>query len=514
MIEDLGVKMMHQYLIGIDIGTSGCKSIIIDEQGHIVSNVFCEYRLSIPKPGWCEQDPKDWWQAVKITVRKLLKEFNRVNDIKCIGLSGQMHGTVLMDKNDNILRPCILWSDQRNEKQCRDIEKRAGGVDRLLKLTNNRMLTGYSGGKILWLMENEPEIYEKTKIILNPKDYIRFRLTGEYATEVSDASGTGLFNVKKREWSYELLTILGISKDLLPLCYESTEISGRLANSIAEELGLPPGLPVVGGGGDAIIQSIGSGVVSCGTLGATIGTGGQITATLDACHDNPEGKLQIFCNIMPGKWHAMGVMLTAGGALRWLKDVLYENMEGIECEPGNIFEVMDMKAYDVPVGSEGLLFLPYLNGERCPHNDPDARGAFVGLNLRHGRGHFIRSLLEGVAFGLRNICELITALGMVPDKIFASGGGANSNLWRQIMADTLNKDVYTMNTAAFGGAYGAALIAGIGINVWNSMEEAAGVMSVKTVNHPVIENVKEYDRLFPVFRHLYSALRESFKSLS
>lgn len=506
--------MQHQYLIGIDIGTSGCKSIMIDEKGHIVSEAFCEYKLSTPKPGWCEQEPEDWWQAVKITVKTLLKEFKAVNDIKCIGLSGQMHGMVLMGKDDNVLRPCIIWSDQRNEKQCQVIQERAGGVEGLLKLTNNKMLTGYTGGKILWTMENEPAIYEKTKTILNPKDYIRFRLSGEYATEVSDASGTGLFNVGKREWSYELLEILGISKELLPLCQESVEISGRLSSSVAGELGLPVGLPVVGGGGDAIVQSIGSGLVRSGTLGATIGTGGQITAALDACFDNPEGKLQIFCNVMPGKWHAMGVMLSAGGALRWLKDLLYENIEETSNETVNIFELMDRKAAKVHAGSEGLFFLPYLNGERCPHNDPNARGAFIGLNLGHRNPHLIRSVLESVAFGLRDLSLIITELGIVPEKIFASGGGANSNLWRQIMAEVLNKDVYTMNTAAFGGAYGAALIAGVGIHTWTSMEEAEGVMSINTENHPVEEHVMKYDSLFPVYRQLYVSLKESFKIIS
>jgi len=235
---------------------------------------------------------------------------------------------------------------------------------------------------------------------------------------------------------------------------------------------------------------------------------------LDTCCDNPEGKLQVFCNVIPDKWHAMGVMLTAGGALRWLKDAIYENMDGIACEPGNIFEMMDRKASNIPVGSEGLFFLPYLNGERCPYNDPDARGAFIGLNLRHRNAHFIRSVLEGVAFGLRDLSEVITKLGMVPERIFASGGGANSNLWRQIMADVLNKNVVTMNTAAFGGAYGAALIAGVGIKTWTSMEEAADVMKVKTENHPVMDHVSKYSAMFPVYRQLYPALMESFKRLS
>ncbi|AUS98708.1 xylulokinase [Clostridium thermosuccinogenes] len=506
--------MQHQYLIGIDIGTSGCKSVIVNELGKIISEAYYEYGMSTSEPGWCEQDPEDWWRAVKITVGRLLKDFPSVQSIKGIGLCGQMHGMVLLDSKGDVIRPCILWCDQRNEKQCQDIQERVGGVAGLLKLTSNKMLTGYTGGKILWTMENEPANFEKTRIILNPKDYIRFRLTGEYATEVSDASGTGLFDVKNRKWSDELLSILGISKELLPSCYESIEISGRLSNNAAEELKLPYGLPVVGGGGDAIVQSIGSGLVKSGVMGATIGTGGQVTANLDSCCNNPEGKLQIFCNVIPGKWHAMGVMLTAGGAFKWLKNLLYEDMKEIDSRTGNVFEMMDKKAENVPVGSERLFFLPYLNGERCPHNDPYARGAFVGLNLRHKKPHLIRSVLEGVAFGLRDLSEVIMELGITPKRIYASGGGANSNLWRQIIAEILNMDVYTMNTAAFGGAYGAALLAGVGTNTWASVEEAAMVMKVKTKNHPENENTVKYNSLFPIYKQLYGSLKEDFRKIS
>lgn len=511
---------MRQYLIGIDIGTSGCKSILTDEMGHIEAEAFYGYGLSIPETGWCEQDPAGWWMAVKVTLKQILEGFKPVQDIVGIGLSGQMHGLVLLDKNAEVLRPCIIWADQRTEKQCREVYNRVGGSDELLKLTNNKMLTGYTGGKLLWVRENEPAIYERTKIVLNPKDYIRFMLTGEYATEVSDASGTGLFNVKKREWSYELLDMLNIPRELLPECYESTEVSGNIIKSISDEFGLPAGLPVVGGGGDAIIQSVGSGLVRSGILSATIGTGGQICASLDRYCDNADGKLQLFCNVIPGKWHAMGVMLTAGAALKWLKDLLFgeDHLFGTEApeelRKGNIYELLDEEASNVEPGSMGLIFLPYLNGERCPYSDPEARGSFAGLNLQHRRPHLVRSVLEGVVFGLRDISEIIKGLGYTPEQVFLSGGGANSSLWRQITADILDRDVLTMKAAAYGGAFGAALIAGTGVGVWPTVEEAAKVLEIGTRNSPIQENTNKYNQLFPIYHGLYGALSEEFKQLA
>ncbi len=511
---------MRQYLIGIDIGTSGCKSILTDERGHIEAEAFYGYDLSIPQTGWCEQDPEDWWMAVKVTLKKILEGFKQVRDIVGIGLSGQMHGLVLLDKNSAVLRPCIIWADQRTEKQCREIYDRVGGPDELLKLTNNKMLTGYTGGKLLWVRENEPAIYEKIKMVLNPKDYIRFMMTGEYATEVSDASGTGFLNVKKREWSYELLNKLNIPIELLPACYESTEVSGNLSKSISDEFGLPAGLPVVGGGGDAIIQSVGSGLVRSGILSATIGTGGQICALLDRYYDNADGKLQLFCNVIPGKWHAMGVMLTAGGAMKWLKDLLLDKGflfggDASETLPkGNIYELLDEEASSVEPGSKGLIFLPYLNGERCPYNDPEARGSFVGLNLQHRRPHLVRSVLEGVVFGLRDISQIIKGFGYTPEQVFLSGGGANSNLWRQITADILNTEVLTMKAAAYGGAFGAALIAGTGVGVWSTVEEAAKVLEVGTRNSPIQKNAEKYNQLFPIYHDLYGALSKEFRKLA
>ena len=507
--------MARQSILGIDIGTSGCKSLLIDEGGRVVARALKEYHLSIPKPGWSEQNPEDWWRAAKITIKQLLKGLRSAGDIKAIGLSGQMHGLVALDKDSRVLRPSILWNDQRTEKQCQEIHDKVGGVDSLLRFTNNRMLPGYTGGKILWVRENEPHLYEKIRKILNPKDYIRFRLTGELATEVSDASGTGLFNVSERGWSYPLLEILDIPKDWLPRCYESSEVSGRVVSRIAKELGLPADLPVVGGGGDAVVQTTGTGIVGPGILGTTIGTAGNITMALDRCIENPEGKLQVFCNNMPKKWHTMGVTLAAGGSLRWFRDALGEaELEISERTGKDVYAILSREASKAGPGCEGLIFLPYLIGERCPHADPHAKGAFIGLTLRHMKHHLIRSILEGVIFSLKDVTEVIRAMGFPITQIRTSGGGALSRLWRQIHADVFNREVVTMSNSAEGGAYGTALVAGVGVGIWGSIEEAVKVLKIQTRNIPIPENSIVYNRLFPIYQGAYRVLKGKFDQLS
>ena len=507
--------MAHQYVIGIDIGTSACKTLLINERGRVVARALEENPLSIPQPGWSEQNPEDWWQAVKITIQRVLRGFEEVSDIKAIGLSGQMHGLVALDKDSRVLRPCILWNDQRTGRQCQEIHEKAGGVDGLLKLTNNRMLPGYTGGKILWVQQNEPHLYERMAMILNPKDYVRFRLTGEYATEVSDASGTGLFDVRKRKWSDRLLELLDIPRNWLPSCHESPEVSGRVTQSAAEELGLPAGLPVAGGGGDAVVQTTGTGVVDPGILGTTIGTAGIVAMALNRCYDNPEGKLQVFCNTMPNKWHTMGVTLAAGGSLRWFRDALGGAEKEVSQWTGeDVYKILDREASKAEPGSEGLLFLPYLIGERCPHADPQARGAFVGLTLRHNRCHILRSVFEGVIFSLRDVAELIKEMGVPITQIRTSGGGPLSALWRQIHADVFGNEVVTVSGSAEGGAYGAALVAGAGVGMWPSVEEAVRFLTIETKDRPIPEHTDTYDRLFLVYRNLYSALKESFDRVS
>jgi len=507
--------MSKQYVIGIDIGTSGCKTLIVDHDGRVVRRAVEEYPLFTPRPGWSEQEPEHWWQAVGSTLKKALNGFQPVADIKAIGLSGQMHGLVALDADGRVLRPAFLWNDQRTGEQCRKIHEMAGGIDGLLKLTNNQMLPGYTGGKILWLREKEPHSYEKTRTILNPKDYIRYRLTGEYATEVSDASGTGLFNVRERRWSDTLLEILDISKDLLPACYESPEVSGSLLKNIAADLGLPPGLPVAGGGGDAVVQTTGTGLVEPGILGTTIGTAGIAAMALDRCYDNPQGKLQVFCNNMPGKWHTMGVTLAAGGSLRWVRDMLggAEN-EAARWLGKDVYELFTAEAALAEPGCEGLLFLPYLIGERCPHPDPNARGGFIGLTLRHDRRSMLRSVLEGAVFSLKDVAGLIEEMGIRISQIRTSGGGAHSGLWRQIHADVFNSEVITVSGSAEGGAYGAALVAGAGVGVWPTVEEAVKVVKTEKQTLPNEKNIEVYRKLYPIYTTLYYQLKETFDRLA
>ena len=507
--------MSQQYVMGIDIGTSGCKTLIIDHNGLVVARAVAEYPLSTPHPGWSEQEPEHWWRAVKSTVKAALNDLKHDSDIKAIGLSGQMHGLVPLDKHGEVLRPAILWNDQRTGKQCQEIHELAGGVGGLLKLTNNQMLPGYTGGKIIWLRENEPKNYEKLRNILNPKDYIRYRMTGEHATEVSDASGTGLFNVRERQWSYPLLELLDISKDLLPMCYESPEVSGSLLDSVAAELGLPAGTPVAGGGGDAVVQTTGTGLVEPGILGTTIGTAGIAAMALDQCYDNPEGKLQVFCNNMPDKWHTMGVTLAGGGSLRWIRDMLGGAENEVSRWLGkDVYELLTDEAAMAEPGSEGLLFLPYLIGERCPHPDPKARGGFIGLTLRHNRCSILRSVLEGVIFSLKDVAKLIEEMGLDITQVRTSGGGAISNLWRQIHADVFNSEVMTVSGSSEGGAYGAALVAGAGTGVWSSVEEAAQVVKAESTTQPNPKNIDIYDRLYQIYSNLYHSLKATFDQLA
>ncbi len=507
--------MKRQYLIGIDIGTTGCKTLLVDDLGRVVGRASRAYPLFTPKPGWSEQGPEDWWRATKHAIKELLRGFRQINEIKAMGLCGQMHGLVILDQNSRILRPAILWNDQRTEKQCEEIHERVGGIERLLSLTNNRMLPGYTGGKILWVRENEPWLHEKIRKVLNPKDFIRFRLTGEYATEVSDASGTGLFDVCGRQWSYALLELLGIEKEWLPRCYESPEVTGKVVMRIARELGLPVGIPVVGGGGDAVVQTTGTGIVEPGILGTTIGTAGNVTMALDQCHRNPGGKLQVFCNNMPKKWHVMGVTLAAGGSLRWFRDSLGEPEEEIARKTNkDVYEILTREASRAGAGSEGLLFLPYLIGERCPHTDPRARGAFIGLSLRHSRSHLIRSVLEGVAFSLKDVAQIIEQMGLPIREIRVSGGGAASKLWRQILADVFGKEVLTVRASAEGGAYGAALVAGVGAGIWSSVEEAVKVLKIERRTSPIPQNTELYNKLFEIYQNLYSSLKPTFDRIS
>lgn len=508
--------MEKALLMGIDIGTTGCKTILIDEKCNVIARELEEYPLFSPRHGWSEQNPEDWWMAVKKTIAKIIASNPHYREkLKGIGLSGQMHGLVALDTDMKVIRPSILWNDQRTEPQCREVYDKAGGIEGLLRLTNNRMLPGYTGGKILWVRENEPDNYSRIKKFLNPKDYIRYRLTGEVATEVSDASGTGLFDVKSRTWSKKLFDLLEIPLDWAPACYESTVISGKVTEQIAEELGLPVSLPVVGGGGDSVIQTLGTGVIMSNVLMTTIGTAGIISTALEDFKKNPEGKLQIFCNVVPGKWHAMGVTLSAGGSMRWAKETFgFSETEVAKLSGDDAYNLISREAEQVPPGSGGIIFLPYLIGERCPHVDPNARGAFIGLSLTSRKNHLFRSVMEGVIFSFRDVAEIFSSFGMVFDHIKTSGGGAQSSLWRQIHADIFKKKVFTVSGSREGAAFGAAMVAGVGLGVWSDFEEASSLLKVETVTEPDDKNYQLYDICYEIYRNYYSLLKSSFEKLS
>lgn len=506
------------YTLGIDIGTSGCKSIIVNEKGEVIASTVEEYPLYNPRAGWSEQEPEDWWKATVKGVNGVLSKSGiKPDEIKGIGLSAQMHGLVAMDKDNNVVRPAILWNDQRTAKQCDEIFNAVGGLDELLKYTNNTMLPGYTAGKILWLREEEPENYEKSKIFLNPKDYLRFRLTGEFATEVSDASGTGLFDVEKRVWSKSLLDVLKIPIDKLPKCYESPEISGKICDIASKETGLVKGTPVAGGGGDAVVQTTGTGLIKEGILGTTIGTAGIVAMGLEGYRFNSTGKLQFFCNNEPGKWHIMGVSLCAGGSNQWYtKHFCDYEREIAKRENKSVYAIIEGPEADVPAGSKGLIFMPYLIGERCPHTDPNARGAFVGLTLRHTKSDTIRALHEGVIFNMKQMYEMILELdsNLAVKEIRTSGGGSASPLWRQIHADIFQLPVKTVSGSAEGGAYGAALVAGAGIGMWSNLEEATNNLIVETETLPNKNNANVYNELYGVFKDLYVSLKGNFERLT
>jgi xylulokinase len=503
------------YFLGIDVSTTGAKALIIDEQGVVTASHTTEYPLSTPKPLWSEQDPHDWWNGTCESITAALSKANLAGEaIGAVGLTGQMHGLVMLDKADRVLRPAILWNDQRTGPQCEEITAKVGGLDRLLALTGNQVLPGFTAPKIVWVRQNEPDVYEKTTHVLLPKDYVRFLLTGEYATEVSDASGMSLLNVEKRAWSQDMLSALEIPAAWLPVCTESDQVSGRISESAAKATGLKIGTPVVGGGGDQAAQAVGSGIVTPGVISVTSGTSGVVFAHSDHYAAEPQGRLHAFCHAVPGKWHYMGVMLSAGGSFRWLRDAIGDVEKSaaqlIGVDP---YELLTQEAALAPVGSEGLLFLPYLTGERTPHPDPQARGAFVGLTLRHSKAHLVRSVLEGVSFGLRDSLELIKGLGVPITQVRASGGGARSALWRQIQADVFGTELVLVNVTE-GAAFGAALLAAVGAGAYRSVEEAVkATVKVTDRTAPIAANAQAYEKLYPAYRGLYPALKGTFHSL-
>ena len=490
--------------IGIDSSTTATKALLVDETGNVLGLSSAEYPFETPQPLWSEQDPSLWWIATVESIKKLISETGvDAQDIKGIGLTGQMHGLVLLDKNFSVLRPAILWNDQRTGAQCDAIRARMGR-EKLIQITGNDALTGFTAPKILWVQEQEPEIWERVRHILLPKDYVRFKLTGDLASDRAGGAGTILFDLAKRDWSPEVLNALNIPAEYLPPTFEGTDETGKLTDAVAEELGLPKDTPVFGGGGDQAASAVGTGAVQAGVVSLSLGTSGVVFATTDSPTIEPEGRLHAFCHSVPGKWHLMGVMLSAAGSLRWHRDTFKPNAD---------YDTLLAPVAEVPPGSDGLFFLPYLTGERTPHPDPLARGAFVGLTVRHDFPHLTRAVLEGVSFGLRDSFELMKSAGLEDiNQVRVTGGGARSPIWRQILADVFNTEIVTVNTTE-GAAYGAALLAATGAGIYDSVEMACDATIQVTGSTKPGKDVPRYDEIYPIYRDLYPALSPTFNSI-
>ncbi len=499
---DIGGRLRH--VIGIDSSTTATKAIVVDEAGSVVGTGSSEYSYETPRPLWSEQDPHLWWTGtVEAIGEALTKAGISGRDVGAVGLTGQMHGSVLLDDDGEVVRPALLWNDQRTGAECDHIREVLG--DRLVPITGNDALTGFTAPKLVWVRDHEPEAWTRIHHVLLPKDYVRYRLTDAYATDVADGSGTLLFDVARRTWSPEVLEALDIDPAWMPKTYEGPEITGLISAEAAAATGLKAGTPVVAGGGDQSANGVGVGAVDPGVMALSLGTSGVVFAATTEPVIEPAGRVHSFCHAVPGRWHMMGVMLSAAGSLRWYRDAL---------APGTEFGELAGEADEVPAGAQGLLFLPYLTGERTPHPDPLARGAFVGLTVRHDRRHLTRAVLEGVAFGLKDGLDLMTAAGMPPpSEIRASGGGTRSGVWRQILADVLGAEISIVETAE-GAAYGAALLASVGAGWFGSVREATEA-TVKT--NPAASpgpDRRRYAEMHTVYRDLYPALKQSFEALA
>jgi xylulokinase len=504
------------HLLGIDIGTSGTKTLVCDESGKVLATATAEHPISTPKPGWSEQLPEDWWQATCKATRAVLRKAGvKASDIGGIGLSGQMHGSVFLGDGPKALRPALLWNDQRTAEQCAEIESKAGGRERLIELVANPALTGFTAPKILWVRQHEPRVYDRTKHILLPKDYIRYRMTGEYATEVSDASGTLLLDVVNRRWSDRLLSVLEVDPALMPRLHESPEVTGELHAEAAKAMGLKPGIRVVGGGGDQAAGAVGNGIVSSGIVSATLGTSGVVFAHSDEPTRDPKGRVHTMCHAVPGKWCVFGCMLSAGGSFQWFRNQMaHDEVTNARLQKRDPYDLLVREAEKAAPGCEGLFFLPYLTGERCPHPDPTARGAWVGITARTLRRDVVRSVMEGVTYGMRDALEIMREMEIPVKQVRASGGGARSAFWRQMQADIYRQPIVLTN-ATEGPAYGVALLAGVGTGVWKSVEEACRRSIRQT--EKIVPNRKlaaVYERHYPIYRKLYFDLKDRFAEIA
>ena len=492
------------HVLGIDTSTTATKAILVDGSGEVKGTASAEYGYETPQPLWSEQRPESWWEGTIASIREVMEATGTSpGDIESVGLTGQMHGSVLLDEEGAVVRPAILWNDQRTGPQCDEIRRRVG-KQRLIEITGNDALTGFTAPKLLWVQEHEPENWARVRQVLLPKDYVRFLLSGDYATDVADGSGTILFDLKSRTWSAEVIDALGIAPDLLPPTHEGPDVTGRVGQDGASMTGLLAGTPIVAGGGDQSANAVGVGAVTPGVVALSLGTSGVVFATTEGPAVEPEGRVHSFCHAVPNRWHMMGVMLSAAGSLRWLRDAV---------APDRAFDDLVNGASEVPPGSDGLTFLPYLTGERTPHPDPLARGAFVGLTVRHDLRHLTRAVMEGVAFGLRDGLDLMVETGLAPPvQIRASGGGVRSALWRQILADVLGAEIAVVGTAE-GAAYGAALLASVGVGRFEGVEQAASkVIDVEPVATPSSDR-ETYAAAHARFAALYPALSPSFHAI-
>jgi xylulokinase len=501
--------------LGIDVGTSGTKALLLSSAGHVLATAESPHVMLTPKPGWTEQDPEGWWLAAKHATAAVIRKAKiKPAAISAIGLSGQMHGSVFLNASGKVLRPALLWNDQRTAAQCAQIESLAGGRAALIGMVSNPALTGFTAPKILWFRQNEPKKFYQCRQILLPKDYLRYRLTHEYASEVSDASGTLLLDVKHRQWHRELLSKLAIDPALLPRLTESQEISGHLTTQAAKELGLTPGIPVVGGAGDQAAGAVGSGVVSRGLVSAAMGTSGVIFAASDSPQTDPLGRVHTMCHAIPNTWCVFGCMLSAGGSLQYLRNTLFPDEVKRSKDPGSLYPKMIAEAQTVPPGSENLFFLPYLTGERCPHADPNATAAFIGLTPRHSRAHLIRAVIEGITFGMREQIAIFRSMNIPIKQVRATGGGARSPFWRQLQSDMYDSPVVTINVSE-GAALGAAILAAVGTGNYASVPQATqAIIQLHEKSKPNKKSVTLYNHQYAKFASLYPALKPLFPALN
>ena len=496
-----------QAVLGIDVGTTAVKAMLVGSDGKVMAESEVEHPVSVPRPGWSEQHPEMWWrstaQAVRKTMRAAERDGRRV-EVAAIGLSGQMHSSVFLDASGEVIRPALLWNDVRTDTQCRHILESVG-LELLRGTVGNLPLEGFTAPKLLWLRENEPENYDRLHTLLLPKDYIRYRMSGEFATEPSDAAGTLLYDVRRRVWSKPMLDALEVDADILPDVVESSEISGVLTAEAAATLGVSPGIPIVGGGADNAAGAVGCGATDGSVMQVSIGTSGAVVTPASEPHVAPDMNLHTFCHAAPGLWYLMGVVLSAGSALRWLRDSI---------AAGQSYDALMAKAENVPAGSDGLIFLPYLTGERTPHNDANARGVFFGLNFAHDAGHLTRAVVEGVCFALRDSLELMRAQGVSPSEVRAIGGGARSRMWLQTLSNVFGLPISTVQPSG-GAAYGAAILAAVGCGMFADIEEAVkSCITTTSGAEPDAKEAATYGELYGAYRRLYPALREEFRALA